>query len=420
MALGRKKNGTMLFDWVDYTAKDAALVDGWLDETAVAMTGLDEGWDRYWQAVIADAVNYPGCKDCCKIVWKDGTPVAAIVFGCYQGNGTVSEIVVAPAMRGKGLGSQIIRELVSCADSWFEEKVAQFDAIVFRGNAASRRAFQKAGFVPDNDPEGLRYVYRKKMDIRAIILDLDGTLLRDDKSMSARTLAALRRCREKGILVAVSTSRAEQNCLAFLPELTPDLVITSGGAAVKLRGEYVYTAEFTEGETRSMILAAREVCGADCEMTVDTLDAHYWNYKVDPNKADATWGETIFTDFQDFSQKALKFCVQIFDDAAAAQLARLLPECDCHRFSDSHWYKFTKKDVTKEHAIRKACQLCGISLEHVAAFGDDGPDIGMLELCGVGVAMGNAIESVKAAADFVCGSNQEDGVAGWLEEWVLG
>jgi hydroxymethylpyrimidine pyrophosphatase-like HAD family hydrolase len=140
---------------------------------------------------------------------------------------------------------------------------------------------------------------------------------------------------------------------------------------------------------------------------------------VDPNKVDPTWGETIYTDFIDYSEKALKFCVEIFDDSLADRLAACLPNCDCLRFSGSAWYKFTKKEATKENAIRKVCKYCGIDLKDVIAFGDDTPDIGMLKLCGTGVAMVNAINCVKEVADVVIGSNDEDGIANYLEEFVI-
>lgn len=251
--------------------------------------------------------------------------------------------------------------------------------------------------------------------MKLLLFDLDGTLLRSDKTISKRTLRAICKCRERGALIGISTSRAEHNCMAFLPELTPDLFIASGGAVVKFRDAYIYTAEFSVEDTRSMIACAREICGADCEITIDTLDAHYWNYKEDPNKADTTWGETIYTDFKDFSEKALKFCVEIFDEAFAHKLAARLSVCDCLRFCGSAWYKFTKKEATKENAILKACKTCGIALKDVTAFGDDAPDIGMLRLCGTGVAMGNAIDAVKEAADVVIGSNDADGIAEYLE-----
>ena len=100
----------MIFEWINYQLEDAGLVDSWMDAKAVAMTGIDQGWDAYWNAVTADAKNYPGCRDFCKIVRKNGMAVAAVVYGSYRGIATVSEIIVDPLQRGKGLGTQILLE----------------------------------------------------------------------------------------------------------------------------------------------------------------------------------------------------------------------------------------------------------------------------------------------------------------------
>lgn len=85
------------------------------------------------------------------------------------------------------------------------------------------------------------------------------------------------------------------------------------------------------------------------------------------------------------------------------------------RFSDGYWYKFTKKNATKEDAILHMCEVCGITADDIIAFGDDYADIGMLKLCGVGVAMGNAIDEVKEIADCVIGDNDHDGIARYLQ-----
>ena len=240
---------------------------------------------------------------------------------------------------------------------------------------------------------------------KLLLFDLDGTLLQSEKTISTRTLSALKKCRENDILIGVSTSRSEQNSLVFLNELMPDILISSGGALVKYKTEYIYRAEFSEEETNVMIDMARNICGNDCEITIDTIDAHYWNYKIDPKKLDKSWGDSIYTDFSDFNECSLKMCVEIFNQDKADKLARNLSDCDCIRFSDGFWYKFTKKNVTKENAI--------------IAFGDDYADIGMLELCGTGVAMGNAIDEVKERADIVIGSNDEEGIADFIENEIL-
>ena len=92
---------------------------------------------------------------------------------------------------------------------------------------------------------------------KLLLFDLDGTLLQSDKTISTRTLSALKKCRGNDILLGVSTSRSEQNSLVFLNELMPDILISSGGALVKYKTEYIYRAEFSEEETKVMIDMAR-------------------------------------------------------------------------------------------------------------------------------------------------------------------
>lgn len=253
------------------------------------------------------------------------------------------------------------------------------------------------------------------MPQKLLLFDLDGTLLTSDKTITEHTLHSLNRCREKGYLTGVSTSRSEQNTYAFLKDLQPDILITSGGALIRKGEEYLHKALFSAGETRWMIEKARQICGEDCEITIDTPDTHFWNYKADPKDTDKTWGDSVWTDYKDFRQESLKMCVEIFEERKAKQLMQELPDCDAVRFSDGYWYKFTRKGVTKEDAINRICSACGLSCEDITAFGDDYADIGMLKIAGTGVAMGNAIDAVKTAADIVIGSNDDDGIAWYLD-----
>ena len=195
-------------------------------------------------------------------------------------------------------------------------------------------------------------------------------------------MESLQTCRQNGILIGVSTSRCEQNSLKYISKLNPDILIASGGAVVKRGSEYIYTAEMSVEETQSMIATTRKILGEDCEISVDMIDTNYWNYKVDPRIADQNWGDSVYSDFVDFPEPALKFCAEIFEDEKAMELKEAFPNCDCARFSDGYWYKFTKAGVTKESAIQFMCASCGIALENVIAFGDDYADIGMLKLCG--------------------------------------
>ena len=72
-----------------------------------------------------------------------------------------------------------------------------------------------------------------------LLFDLDGTLLRNDKSLSEYTLEILSKCKGCGYLIGISTSRGEQNCLSFLREMKPDILISSGGALVRVNEKII-------------------------------------------------------------------------------------------------------------------------------------------------------------------------------------
>ena len=256
------------------------------------------------------------------------------------------------------------------------------------------------------------------MEYRCLLFDLDGTLLRSDKTISPRTLRALEACRERGVKIGISTNRSENRAKPFLDQLGPEIIISSGGALVRSDGEIIFRAEFSPAETRRVLDLIQAVCGAEAEITVDGETAHYWNFKSDPAVMDKSWSGSTYCDFSRFSGTALKLCAEITDETFPA-LKSALPDCDCLRFSGEDWCKITKANATKENALQELCRTTGLTLAEIAAFGDDTPDIGMLRLCGLGVAMGNAIPPVKAAADVVIGTNDEDGIAEWLEATFL-
>ena len=75
--------------------------------------------------------------------------------------------------------------------------------------------------------------------MKLLLFDLDDTLLRSDKTISAHTLSVLNRCREKGCLIGISTSRSFQNAQAFVGMLSPELIISSGGALVQYQNQKI-------------------------------------------------------------------------------------------------------------------------------------------------------------------------------------
>ena len=255
------------------------------------------------------------------------------------------------------------------------------------------------------------------MENTSIILsDLDGTLFRDDKSISDFTKETIRQAQAKGLLFGICTSRAKVNAVKFLEGIEPDILITNGGGIVYYQDKKIYDCEFTVEEIRKLIDAAVEVFGKDIVISVDNEHALYSNSREE--LGDKFW---TFNDFSDFRETCMKMCIESLDKEKVEKVVSVigLDEIDYLPFSDIPWYKLSKKAATKEKAIAELCCHLKISTSQIAAFGDDFNDIGMLTLCGKGMAMENAITEVKQAADEVCASNEADGVANWIKDNLL-
>lgn len=253
--------------------------------------------------------------------------------------------------------------------------------------------------------------------IRLILMDLDDTLLRSDKTISDRSAQTLRRCREAGVLVGFCTARGEYNCLSFIHQIEPDCVISSGGALVRHRGETVYSTVLSENSVAALLQAAHRLAPG-CPLSADALDGHYRNV-VPSERIIGSWGEVRPMDASAFRQPVYRLCMELPDEQTAAQIAASVEGCDWLPFSGGQWYKFSRSGGTKENGVRQLCRALDIPPSEVIAFGDDFSDAGMLCLCGTGVAMGNAIDAVKRAADAVTDNNDADGVARYLEDHLL-
>jgi hypothetical protein len=248
-----------------------------------------------------------------------------------------------------------------------------------------------------------------------LLFDLDGTLLDSQKRISPRNLAAIERCRAKGILIGVATARGEATCARYVERIKPEAVISNSGGLIRLHGEILYANAFTEEETLTLIRAG---LAEHRGITVDCAESTYCNQTIDlPD-----WEQIAVTDFSEasgFRDRAFKICIEGTDAAFAERTAALVKDCTWQRFSDCDWCKYSPSDASKEKATQRLEQAMGISKEQIIAFGDDFVDAGMLHYCGVGVAMGNAVDNVKECADVVIGHNDSDAIAEYLENNIL-
>lgn len=151
----------MNFAWHDYDPRTMGYIETWLDESAVKFTGLDQGFRDFYEYWAKEDGYIPGENFWTKVVCEQGVPFAVIAFGLHEGKIIMMEIVVAPEKRGQGRGSKLLRELLE-NEEILGFAVQKSEAVIFPGNIASQKAFERAGFWNHHtyeDGSAMLYVY---------------------------------------------------------------------------------------------------------------------------------------------------------------------------------------------------------------------------------------------------------------------
>lgn len=282
-------------------------------------------------------------------------------------------------------------------------------------------------------------------DIRIIALDLDGTLLDSEKRLSEVNRAALERAAERGVLIVPTTGRF----FGMMPPAVRDLPFVR--YAITINGAQVYDRETDTAIVRDeipldMALGVMEV--------LDRFDVIYDCYRqnwgwmtaaLQEKAADYATNEHYLKMVREFRkpvpelkahlkatandgdvQKIMLFArnTQVSDlssqvlDAIRLELAARFPEI---KVTSSTWnnIELNIRTAHKGNALKRFAEHLGLGLANCMAFGDGMNDFTMVEAAGLGVAMANAEPEVKRVAKWIAPSNDDDGVAAGLEEWVL-
>lgn len=267
-----------------------------------------------------------------------------------------------------------------------------------------------------------------------IAADLDGTLLDEQKQVSARNRAALQRAAEEGILFVPATGRI----FSAIPEPVAELAfvryaITVNGSGVydRVEGKMLFEAKIPREEA---IRLCRFIRGYgtmfDCYLEGHGyMERYYYDrideYCIEVLRPMVRATRTPVEDLPDFIrehgdvQKVQMFFLDMELRARAfRELAEAFPDMLATSSIENN-IEVNIREANKGYALTRLCERLGIDMAETVAFGDGGNDVTLLEAAGTGVAMGNACEEAKAAADAVTLSNAEDGIAEYLERYVL-
>jgi Cof subfamily protein (haloacid dehalogenase superfamily) len=259
---------------------------------------------------------------------------------------------------------------------------------------------------------------------RLVAIDLDGTLLRSDGTVSARSRAAIAAARSSGIEIVVATARS--------PRTTRDLATAAGigGLAICANGATIYDLDADRVEVHTPLPAAT------AHRLVRGLRERFpgivfgWEYELrfgsEPAyeaRREATWWPRPAGSFEPCDPLEWQLpMTKLLGRLPSADLGQLLAaatelagEDASATLAGDSFVELAAPGVGKEVALAQLALDRGIAVAEVVAFGDHLTDAAMLAWAGLGVAVANADPLVLAVADEVCASNDEDGVAIVLE-----
>lgn len=270
-----------------------------------------------------------------------------------------------------------------------------------------------------------------KLDnIKAIMCDVDGTLLNNEGIVSPMTVEAIKKARDKGILFGLSTGRDVHSVKTLLKTCgiagLVDTIVGTGGSEI-----YDYQLNV---EKSSYPL--------DGELIKDIM-RHYEG--MDLNFAIPDQGILFSPKDDEYIRKLAKddrvdYQVVDFNEFLSKPRAKLIIICKpeymdtviekSKSFSNPNYksaslktasilYEYMDPRVSKTNGLKEVMKLHGISMADICSFGDADNDYDMTLNAGVGVVMENGSDKTKSVADYICDDNDSDGIGKFIEEYIL-
>lgn len=267
----------------------------------------------------------------------------------------------------------------------------------------------------------------KNKEIQLLAIDLDDTLMRDDNTISPRTIQAVQQAQAKGLHIVIATGRMFQSTWPVAKTLglgDVPLIIYSGGAV-------------QSAETGTM-LYENPLSATICEEVVSLAKTHDWYIQVYIDDTLFINERTKWTDLYEkssgakaeaigqklYTVKGTPLKVLMIDtkdklDCATELLTQKLgPTINVMRSKETY-LEIMAPGSSKGLALQAMTKQLGLDMSQVMAFGNSQNDVDMLEMAGVSVAVANAEPNIKDIAQIIGDTNNDDGVAKIIEEYIL-
>lgn len=268
------------------------------------------------------------------------------------------------------------------------------------------------------------------MSYRMIVLDLDGTLTNSQKVITPRTRGALMEAQERGVHVVLASGRPTYGVMPlarqlYLPEYGGFILSYNGGDIIRCKTKELMFHKGIPVESNQTIIHLALELGLDI-LTYEG-DSVITNNQTCPYALrEAAINRLPLlekTDFEQYVDFPVTKYIMLADGEKLARLEPLVKEKLGDEYSvyrsEPFFLEIMAQGIDKAQSLARLLDRTGIKREEMMACGDGYNDLSMIRYAGWGVAMANAMEEVKEAADYVTLSNDEDGVGAAIEKFIL-
>lgn len=275
------------------------------------------------------------------------------------------------------------------------------------------------------------------MDYKMICIDMDGTLLNSKKKLSQGNKVALKKAYESGVHIIICTGRNSRSALHFSNEIgVKSAVIANNGALVLDEDEEVliFKEALEKEQCEKLIEVAKKFKAVPNFHSLGKiylnskfrklLNDLFFNRNVQEKykiksvylKKDVEWSSLFKSGKEVFGK-----CIFVEKNSKLKQIENELKKDERFEitYSGKNCLEINSKGVSKGRAVKILAEHHGIKQEEIICIGDNGNDISMIKYAGLGVAMKNGTEAVKAVADYITDTNDNDGVAKVVEKFIF-
>jgi 5-amino-6-(5-phospho-D-ribitylamino)uracil phosphatase len=252
--------------------------------------------------------------------------------------------------------------------------------------------------------------------IEMIITDLDKSLLNNERQITEFTKSIFQECIKNGTIIVFATARPLRVTKIFYNSILPHAVICHNGAVAYANDKQIYQCGIKPIMAKALL---EKIMGKfpKANLAIETNDQIYTNFD-----ASSIWVGIISKkiDVNNLPMTDIdKIIVEMESIEKINEIKMYLPEELYLEINEGKLGLIMNKGATKWNAVSELLKYYKIESKNTIAFGDDYNDLEMITNCGIGVAMYNGIKEIKNRAKYICGNNNEDGIAKWIEENII-